>query len=292
MGEEDLQSIETWHLLLSSRFAVLRPGTKVIIMDIDGVLTTGDKHMVASFGLDLLSSRPLNLVDAYDPTLRPHAVTLCRLWAAKGYQLVYVSGRQGSWYTLSVAWMIKHGLPPGPIQLTRNSLPTLPLYVSVGNFKVAYIRALRDKGFEIVGAYGNTFTDVVAYEAGGVPKERTWIISGGGAESWVGKDAAGAKGTQKVIDWTRHIAEVVLPFPDVEDPELAVPYVDVMFGEAPTYEPLEAIRPAAAAAEGPGGGEMQPRAEVSVAPRETESEAAWAERLAQQSAESVSITTP
>ena len=48
----------------------------------------------------------------------------------------------------------------------------MPLYVSVGNFKLQYMESLRDKGFELFAAYGNTGTDVRAYEAAGIPKSR------------------------------------------------------------------------------------------------------------------------
>ena len=79
---------------------------------------------------------------------------------------------QGSFYNLTLQWLIKHNFPPGPIHLTRTHKPTLPVYASVGNFKVKYMQGLKRKGFELFAAYGNTGTDVRAYEAAGVPKER------------------------------------------------------------------------------------------------------------------------
>jgi phosphatidate phosphatase PAH1 len=79
---------------------------------------------------------------------------------------------QGSFYNLTLQWLIKHNYPPGPIHLTRTHAPTLPVYASVGNFKVQYMQGLRAKGFELYAAYGNTGTDVRAYEAAGIPKER------------------------------------------------------------------------------------------------------------------------
>lgn len=51
-------------------------------------------------------------------------------------------------------------------------MPTLPVYISVGNFKVQYMESLQKRGFELYAAYGNTGTDVRAYEAAGIPKER------------------------------------------------------------------------------------------------------------------------
>lgn len=79
---------------------------------------------------------------------------------------------QGSFYNLTLSWLIKHHFPPGPIHLTRTHVPTLPVYISVGNFKVQYMESLQKKGFDLYAAYGNTGTDVRAYEAAGIPKER------------------------------------------------------------------------------------------------------------------------
>lgn len=73
---------------------------------------------------------------SYDLKQRANALSVCRAWAAKGYQVIYLSGRQGSAYNMTAQWLIRHGYPPGPIHLTRTHLPTLPLYVSVGHFKV------------------------------------------------------------------------------------------------------------------------------------------------------------
>lgn len=79
---------------------------------------------------------------------------------------------QGSFYNLTQQWLSKHFFPPGPIHLTRTHVPTMPLYVSVGNFKLNYMESLKMKGFELFAAYGNTGTDVRAYEAAGIPKSR------------------------------------------------------------------------------------------------------------------------
>lgn len=79
---------------------------------------------------------------------------------------------QGSFYNLTQQWLSKHFFPPGPIHLTRTHVPTMPLYVSVGNFKLNYMEGLKKKGFELFAAYGNTGTDVRAYEAAGIPKSR------------------------------------------------------------------------------------------------------------------------
>lgn len=156
--------------------------------------------MVTQFGLDALgASTALNayLSHKYDLRARRHALQMVRAWAAKGYQPIYLSGRQartggvgragavlgvgdmgssgmpgppassstltqirglehscwpppsalplprlvatppqGSYYNLTLKWLIKHRYPPGPIHLTRTHMPTLPVYFSVGMFKV------------------------------------------------------------------------------------------------------------------------------------------------------------
>lgn len=65
---------------------------------------------------------------------------------------------------------MRHRYPPGPIHLTKTHLPTLPIYYSVGNFKVDYMESLKAKGLDIYAAYGNTTTDIRAYSAFGIPK--------------------------------------------------------------------------------------------------------------------------
>ena len=42
---------------------------------------------------------------------------------------------QGSYFNLTLEWLVKHAYPPGPIHLTRTHLPTLPLYYSVGKLQ-------------------------------------------------------------------------------------------------------------------------------------------------------------
>ena len=57
------------------------------------------------------------------------------------------------------------------MHLTDTHLPTLPVYASVGNFKVAYLNYLsKDLKLDIVAAYGNTPTDIRAYEEAGIAK--------------------------------------------------------------------------------------------------------------------------
>lgn len=83
---------------------------------------------------------------------------------------VIVSPMQGSYFNLTQEWLVRHRYPPGPIHLTKTHLPTLPIYYSVGNFKVDYMESLKARGLDIYAAYGNTTTDIRAYAAFGIPK--------------------------------------------------------------------------------------------------------------------------
>ncbi|KAL6779212.1 hypothetical protein ACKKBF_B18325 [Auxenochlorella protothecoides x Auxenochlorella symbiontica] len=203
---------------------MLEPGTRAVVFDLDGTITVGDGQVVTQFTLDALgASTALNakLSHKYDLRPRRHALHAVRAWAAKGYQPIYLSGRQGSYYNLTLAWLIKHRYPPGPIHLTRTHLPTLPVYFSVGLFKVKYIEGLRAKGIDVYAAYGNTMTDIKAYEAAGIAKERTYIIG----------PFAGKNGTKKVANWTDHLPEI-MAHPDAEVP---IPYTELLITEMPGY---------------------------------------------------------
>ena len=196
---------------------LLEKGTKCVVFDLDGTITTSDVHVVAQTILDSVSVSTVigsGIGRSYDIRARTNALMCVRAWAAKGYQVVYLSGRQGSAYNMTLDWLIKHGYPPGPIHLTRTHLPTLPVYVSVGHFKIKYMEELKSKGLELYAAYGNTGTDIKAYEKVGIPKERTFIVGTNG----------GRKNTVAVKDFTRHLPEVLM-FPDSTKP---LPYTDLL----------------------------------------------------------------
>jgi phosphatidate phosphatase PAH1 len=189
----------------------LKPGTQCIVFDCDGTLTTGDQEVVTQF----------ICTATYDPERFNAAATMVRFWAAKGYQIVYLSGRQGTMYNWTMSWLIRHGFPPGPIHLTRTSLPTLPTYSSVGKFKCDYMKGLVDKGLEIYAAYGNTGTDIKAYEEVGIPQERTWIMGPHGGDS----------GSQNIEEWSQsgyhyHMAEIS----QEPDATVCTPYLSLDWG--------------------------------------------------------------
>ena len=74
-------------------------------------------------------------------TLALHSLSNCMTSATLCLNCKMQLCVQGSFYNLSLQWLIKHNFPPGPIHLTRTHKPTMPLYSSVGAFKVTYMQA-------------------------------------------------------------------------------------------------------------------------------------------------------
>ena len=85
------------------------------------------------------------------------------------------------------------------------------------------MKGLQAKGLEIYAAYGNTSTDVKAYQEAGIPKSRTWIMGPHGGEG----------DTQKVPYWDTcgyhvHINDIFKH----PDSSIVVPYVSLDWGGA------------------------------------------------------------
>jgi len=182
---------------------VLKPGSGVVFYDIDGTITPGDEEIIKQVAFDSFKA-------GYVPLLRLAAVSLVRAWTVKGYLPVYLSGRAGSAYNLTRNWLIRYGFPPGVILHTDKHAPTLPLYSSVGVFKRDHIRYMQDVlGLKVGALYGNTKTDITAYEETGHPKETTFIVGKYGGQG--GTVALGE-------DFMEHIQYVMEKIPDAEVP--------------------------------------------------------------------------
>ena len=101
---------------------VLEKGTPCVLMDLDGTLNVGDESMTEQMTLDAIWAARF-----FDARPQKGVLSVCRCWAARGYQLVYLSGRQGGFYNHTRDWLIRHGFPPGPIALTKHiHLAALP----------------------------------------------------------------------------------------------------------------------------------------------------------------------
>lgn len=168
---------------------LLPAGTKIIVTDIDGTLTTGDAESFKEIG------------DAsYVPKMKVGADVLMQTWAEKGYTIVYVTARPHLLRAMTEAWLKEQGFPKG-LLITSFDLN------DPATDKARWLdRLMGDFGWVIQAAYGNADTDIEAYADAEIPKEITFIIG----------EFAGDDDTVAIEDddYTSHIADYVTAQPD------------------------------------------------------------------------------
>lgn len=166
--------IRTFHAIVagdgsrtSGRIWTIAPGTRAVLFDIDGTLTTGDTELLE----DLLGG------DA--PDMRPGAPEVARHWDEQDRLIVYMTGRLYALRSSSRRWLEERGFPPGVLFTTENSADALPSQGRVGAFKRAIVARMIEAGLVFDAAYGNAATDVCAYAEGGIDPAITWITEAG-----------------------------------------------------------------------------------------------------------------
>lgn len=175
--------------------AVWPPGTQAIVTDVDGTLTTSDWQAVG----DVVLGRDAEMYDDAD--------TAIGLWAAKGYRLLYLTGRPQAVNRYSVTWLRDHGFPRGPVQLTDEAGQVFPTDSSVRVFKADRLREIRAKGVTWTAAHGNATTDIGAYADAAIPKADTYIVG----------PYAGEEQTQAVSSYTDRLPDIAA-YPDARQP--------------------------------------------------------------------------
>lgn len=149
---------------------VLHKGTHVVVYDLDGTLTTGNRGIIMQIALGL-----------FGVTTEPQQINgssaLCNYWVGKGCLPVYASGRSGIYCNITRQWLRRHGFPPGLLFLTDGVLPAMPFRASpIGlqsaeSFKYRSLLGLVVKGgVEIAGGYGDIESDRSVYSNLGVPR--------------------------------------------------------------------------------------------------------------------------
>jgi hypothetical protein len=165
------------------------PGTKVIVTDIDGTLTLNDNELL------------MEIVDeGYVQVMMGAAARLTNAWAAKRYPVIYLTARPHLLRNETQVWLRDQGFAPGPM-ITSNGSPDAAVY------KTAWLRRMiTELGWVPVAVYGNAATDITAYEAAGIPKDRTFIVG----------ELAGMSGTVAIpnLDFSQHISTFVAAQPD------------------------------------------------------------------------------
>jgi hypothetical protein len=171
----------------TARVWLLPAGTRIVVADLDGTLTTGDRELVHE------------LVDGHRARPAPAAAALTTAHAERGHVVVYLTGRPYLLARRTRAWLDDLGFAAGPVIIADRIRQAVPSKGGVGAFKRARIAALIGKGYVIDGAYGNASTDISAYLGGGVAAGATWIIG----------EHGGKRGTHAVTGgWTARAADV------------------------------------------------------------------------------------
>ncbi len=170
-------------------------GTRFVVTDIDGTLTTSDDEFMQQIA-----------DTAYYPKQHTGATRLHRLWAEKGYELLYLTARPFGGRMLSRAWLRDDDFPFGYMQ-------TAPKFVSGGpaaKYKGDFVSGVEAQGFFIDYAYGNAESDFDGYIAAGVPVDVQFAILEG----------KGYKGTSPIAgdDYNPHSDNYVSKRPDANQP--------------------------------------------------------------------------
>lgn len=149
---------------------VLHKGTHVVVYDVDGTLTTGNRGIIMQIALGLFGV-------ATEPEQINGSSAMCNYWVGKGCLPVYASGRSGIYCNVTRQWLRRHGFPPGLLFLTEGVVPAMPFHASpIGlqsaeSFKYRSLLSLVVKGgVEIAGGYGDIESDRAVYSNLGVPR--------------------------------------------------------------------------------------------------------------------------
>lgn len=168
-------------------------GTKVVVVDIDGTLTTDNQQII----MQLTN-------EAYVPKMMTAGNAMVTEWVKKGYPVIYLTARIHTYRPESRSWLASQGFPRGPM-ITENGGEKADVY------KTNWLTRMKTTfGWDIVAAYGNAQTDLDAYHAVGIPAAQTFIIGPLG-------DTPTTPASTSIpgMDYTAHITSYIDAQPDV-----------------------------------------------------------------------------
>lgn len=136
--------------------------TPCYLFDIDGTIADG------SHRLHHIQQTPKNWDGWYAGVSEdkpiPHIIELaCILWDV-GKVIVYVSGRSDQCRSETEAWLVKHGLPIGPLFMRKAGDHRNDDVV-----KIEILGEVRRSGYEPVLAFDDRSRVVAAWRAAGIP---------------------------------------------------------------------------------------------------------------------------
>jgi len=140
---------------------------------------------------------------------RTDAAKAVRIFADKGYKIIYLSTRI-SWLSAGIpSWLKEHGFPHGSVHVAQTDEDRS----HPDDFKTRILKDFIDHGWNVKFAYGDSSTDFQAYAAVGIAKERVFALRREG-------DASCESGDSKAClsGWTEHIDFITNSVPVAEKP--------------------------------------------------------------------------
>lgn len=161
---------------------------QAVVFDIDGTLTP-DVHNVFK--------------------VRAHAAEAVRLYADKGYHVIYLSARVRPLQFNIRDWLEKHAFPDGSVHVTETSAHRSDHAL----FKTEILNLYNEQGWDLVYAYGDSATDFEAYANAGIASNRVFALQR------KGDDSCKEGGWKSCLNgWTEHLEFIKTGVPAIEAP--------------------------------------------------------------------------
>lgn len=130
---------------------------------------------------------------------REDAAKAVRIFADKGYKIIYLSARFKWFQSRIPGWLAKHGFPEGSLQLSQTDEDDK----HPGDFKTRVLKGFIARGWNIQFAYGDSSTDFKAYADVKIPKERVFALLRDGETVCQGNKEVDWNACLK--GWTEHL---------------------------------------------------------------------------------------
>jgi hypothetical protein len=174
-----------------------------VVTDIDATLTTSDAEWLAQI-----------VLPSHDPAMRPDANTLFQDYAARGYEVFYITARGSGLFLLdgtsardaTAAWLQAHDFPYDPDNLFLSD-GVGAWGTSAADYKTAILADLHAAGWRFIYGYGNSDTDVEAFLSSGIPAASIFFVTGDGP-------AMGVSSLPAADAYTQHIADHMPTVPE------------------------------------------------------------------------------
>ena len=154
-------------------------------------------HPAVVFDIDgTLTPRPYEFL-----TPRLNAANAVRLYADKGYQIVYLSARSNYARSGTLRWLKRNKFPDGIASVAESAADGR----DPASYKTRMLKALFAKGWRIEYAYGDSPTDFAAYASVPIPPEHVFGLRRIGRRSCLAGAIASC-----LNGWTVHLAYIAL----------------------------------------------------------------------------------